>query len=95
MNKKPKFKIQFDNSNPTYEETKKSFLDLAKVLQRLELENIQKSDSIRIEEKAEILLNIQKDQEELLKFIDEDFDTVFPQVKAKYRRKKPDNKGKD
>lgn len=37
MNKRPKYKIAFDNSNPSYEETKNGFLDLARVLQRLEL----------------------------------------------------------
>lgn len=94
MNKRPKYKIAFDNSNPTYEETKKGFLDLLKILQRIELRTIQESKDIINDEKGEIISRILSDQKDGLELVDEFFDTLFPKVAEKYNRKKPKKKDK-
>jgi len=96
-NKKPNFIIKFDGKETSCEERSQGILDLARVLQRLELEGIQNSKDILEEEKAEILSGIYSEKKEFFKFIglfNEDFETISSQDKKKYGCKKPRGKVK-
>lgn len=95
MDKHTKYKIAFDNSNPTYGETKQSILDLIRVLQKLQVNSVQDSKDILEEEKTEIVLNTIRENQRVLETIDEHFDTIFPKVAKKYNRKKPKKNDKD
>ncbi|MDD3238006.1 MAG: hypothetical protein PHV37_07920 [Candidatus Gastranaerophilales bacterium] len=80
-NKKPNFIIEFGNSKPTYEESRKSILKLAEILQRIELGEINQSKDIVKEEKVETTLQIQAEQKAFFKFFDDNFDTFVPKCK--------------
>lgn len=95
MNKPPKFKIQFDGVNYTPEETKQAYLDLFKVLQRIQLRQIQESKDIVEEEKREIFVEAIKEQKEIYEVFDEYFDTILAGLKESKKRKKPKKKDKD
>ncbi len=95
MNKPPKYEIKFDGVKYTPEETKQAYLDFFKVLQRIQLRQIQESKDIVKEEKAEIIVDAIKEQKEIYDVFDEYFDTILAGLKESKKRKKPKNKDKD
>ena len=95
MNKKPKYKIQFDGVKYTHEETKQAYLDLFKLLQRIQLRQIQESKDIVKEEKAEIIVEAIKEQKEIYDVFGEYFDIILAGLKENNKRKKPKKKDKD
>lgn len=56
MNKPPKYKSQFDGVKYTHEETKQAYLDLFKILQKFEIEKLQKTEDILGEKKQKHLI---------------------------------------
>lgn len=92
MNKPLNLKIQFDMVNYTPEETKQAYLDFFKVLQRIQLRQIQESKDIVKEEKAEIIVEAIKEQKEIYDVFDEYFDTILAGLKESKKRKKSKKK---
>lgn len=95
MNKPPKYRIQFDGVKYTPEETKQAYLDLFKVLQRIQLRQLQESKDIVDEEKREVVAEAIKEQKEIYDVFDEYFDIILAGLKESKKRKKPKRKGKD
>ena len=85
--KQPNFIIEFDNSKPTYKESKESILKLVKILQRIELRKINKLKDFIKEEKVEITLEIQAEKKSIFKFFDDNFDTFVPKCKELFEEK--------
>ncbi len=94
MNKPPKYKIAFDGVKYTTEETKQAYLDLFKVLQRIQLRQIQESKDIVGEKKRGIVVEAIKEQKEIYDVFDEYFDTILAGLKESKKRKKPKKKDK-
>ena len=86
-NKEIKTKIVFDDSNPTFEDSKNKILKFFEILIRMEQEQNFNTKSIIKQERLENELLIKKQQKDFFKIIDENFEEIFLETK-KFSKKK-------
>lgn len=90
-NKEIKVEIRFDDSKPTFEESKKEILKFFEILIRMEQNQNFNTEAIIIKERVENELLIKKQQYKILKIIDENFEEIFPETKNFPKEKDQNN----